>query len=159
MKRRYHHSQNQTDIIYIDETGFAPATHRTHGWSQKGTRVYGEIHYDKRPRTGLLAGYLNHRLIAPLVFDGTCNTDLFNQWLDQFLCPNIKPGSVIVMDNATFHKSRTTQQLIQEVKCQTLFLPPYSPHLNPIEQVWANIKRQWSYHSNLTLDSIIASYG
>ena len=122
-------------------------------------RVYGEIHYDKRPRTGLLAGYLNHRLIAPFVFGGNCDTDLFNQWLQQFLLPALKPGSVIVMDNATFHKSQTTKEYIQAAGCQVLFLPPYSPHLNPIEKVWANIKRQWSYYSNLTLDSIIASYG
>lgn len=65
---------------------------------------------------------------------------LFNFWLANFLLPELTPGHTIVMDNAAFHKSDETRQLIQQAGCELLFLPPYSPDLNPIENVWANIK-------------------
>lgn len=143
----------------MDETGFAPTTHRSHGWSEKGKRVYGEIHSDKRPRTSLIGGYLNRLLIAPFVFEGTCNTKVFNQWLKECLLPELNPQSVIIMDNAAFHKSQETRTLITKAECLLLFLPPYSPHLNPIEKLWANIKRAWSYHAHEPIDNIIAQYG
>lgn len=68
-------------------------------------------------------------------------TELFNAWVEQFLAPQLRPGQVVVMDNASFHKSAKTRELIEAVGCRVLFLPPYSPDLNPIEQFWANMKR------------------
>lgn len=76
-----------------------------------------------------------------MVFDGSCNTDLFNNWLEHFLIKELKPGQVVIMDNASFHKSEKTQQLIKSANCMVIFLPPYSPDLNPIEKFWANMKR------------------
>jgi len=66
---------------------------------------------------------------------------LFNLWLKDFLIPELKPGQVVIMDNATFHKSQESQQLIKEAGCRVLFLPAYSPDLNPIEVFWANFKK------------------
>jgi transposase len=62
-------------------------------------------------------------------------------WLENFLIPELKPGQVVIMDNATFHKSQQSQELIKKSGCQILFLPPYSPDLNPIEKFWANFKQ------------------
>lgn len=70
------------------------------------------------------------------------NTDLFNYWLKNFLVKDLKPGQIIVMDNATFHKSEATQRIINSAGCELLFLPPYSPDFNPIEKFWANLKRK-----------------
>jgi transposase len=62
-------------------------------------------------------------------------------WLKDFLIPELKPGQVVIMDNATFHKSQKSEELIKQSGCQILFLPPYSPDLNPIEKFWANFKK------------------
>ena len=75
-----------------------------------------------------------------MCFKGTCNTELFNAWIEQVLLPELKPGQVVILDNAAFHKSPKTKELIESAGCKLLFLPPYSPDLNPIETFWANLK-------------------
>lgn len=92
-----------------------------------------------------------------MLFEGTCNTEVFNQWLARLLLPGLMPGSVIVMDNATFHKSEKTIELIKRADCVPLFLSPYSPDLNPIEKLWANLKRAWQYAPHLSLYELIQS--
>ena len=79
--------------------------------------------------------------IAPMVFNGSCNTKLFESWVEQFLIKELQIGQVVIMDNASFHKSPKTIELIESVGCKVIFLPPYSPDLNPIEKFWANMKR------------------
>ena len=63
-------------------------------------------------------------------------------WIKDFLFPDLKPGQTVILDNATFHKSEKTKQLIENDGCKVIFLPPYSPDLNPIETFWANLKRK-----------------
>ena len=75
-----------------------------------------------------------------MCFQGTCNTELFNAWLKQVLIPELKPGQVLILDNASFHRSETSKKLVEAAGCKLLFLPPYSPDLNPIEKCWANLK-------------------
>ena len=75
-----------------------------------------------------------------MCFTGTCNTEVFNTWVEKCLVPILKLGQVVVMDNATFHKSDKTRKLIEDAGCKLIFLPPYSPDLNPIEIFWANLK-------------------
>ena len=76
-----------------------------------------------------------------MIFNGACNTLLFENWVEQFLIKELKIGQVVIMDNASFHKSQRTKELIESVGCRVIFLPPYSPDLNPIEKFWANMKR------------------
>ena len=76
-----------------------------------------------------------------MVFNGSCNTNIFNNWVEHFLIKELRPGQYVVMDNASFHKSYRTKELIESVGCKVIFLPPYSPDLNPIEKFWANMKR------------------
>jgi len=75
-----------------------------------------------------------------MCFKGTCNTELFDIWLKQVLIPELKPGKVLILDNASFHRSETSKKLVEAAGCKFLFLPPYSPDLNPIEKYWANLK-------------------
>jgi transposase len=75
-----------------------------------------------------------------MCFEGTCDTRLFNVWLKQVLIPNLIPGQVLILDNASFHRSTESQKLVETAGCKILFLPPYSPDLNPIEKHWANMK-------------------
>jgi transposase len=127
-------------LVYLDETAFAPDAPRTHGWSLKGQRTYGKISGNRRPRTSLIAAQLGKALLAPMLLAGTVNTAVFNGWLEQMLLPELAQPSVIIMDNAAFHKHPTTRVLIENAGHTLLYLPPYSPDLNPIEQRWAQLK-------------------
>ena len=129
-------------MICLDETGFAPSTCRDYGWAKKGVRVRGVQQANLRPRTSLRGAYGDKQLIAAMLFEGSCNGELFNDWLEHQLLPNLLVGSVLVMDNARFHKTARTYRLIEESGCELLFLSPYSPDLNPIEKLLANIKRK-----------------
>ena len=77
-----------------------------------------------------------------MTYMGTCNAQLFEKWIEKILLPELKKGQIIIMDNATFHKSERTKILIESAGCQLLFLSPYSPDFNPIEMFWAWFKTQ-----------------
>ena len=83
---------------------------------------------------------MGKQFIAPFTFQGGCNADVFNTWLERVLLPSLPIGTTIVMDNAAFHKSAKTKALIEQYGCHLLFLPTYSPDLNPIEHWWHKIK-------------------
>lgn len=103
----------------------------------RGEKVYTEISGNRYQRLSIIAGTCENRYIAPMYFDGYCNTNVVEAWLEQELLPVLTPGHIIVMDNASFHKSAKIKELIEEAGCELLFLPPYSPDLNPIEKHWA----------------------
>ena len=81
-------------------------------------------------------------IIAPLVFEGTCNKVLFEAYVREILIKALKVGQIVIMDNINFHKTDKVKELIESVGCTILFLPTYSPDLNPIEHYWFKIKNQ-----------------
>ena len=95
---------------------------------------------------------------CPWLFEGTCNTQLFNTWLEHEVCSLLNDTYVVILDNVPFHKSAKTRQLIQACGATLLFLPPYSPALNSIEHDFANIKKRREYGQYQSLDEIIAEY-
>ncbi len=137
------------DIVYIDESGIDHALHRLYARSPIGERVYGDVSGKFVARTTLIAGYVKGGFIAPLRFRGYTNTLVFNHWVKVCLVPDLKPGQVVVMDNASFHKSKRTTELIEAAGCRVMFLPPYSPDFNKIEPMWANLKQRIrNYYDN-----------
>ncbi len=99
-----------------------------------------EVSGRRYARESFIAGLIGNKIIAPLCYTGTCDSGLFNFWLENFLLPTLEPGHTIIMDNAAFHKSEQTKVLINNAGCTLIFLPPYSPDMNPIEKFWANLK-------------------
>jgi putative transposase len=158
LKRWYRFLQEGKTFVYVDESGFAPTTERTHGYAPRGEKVYGLRSGHRRPRTSLIAARIGKALAAPMLFEGTCNTVIFNLWLAQELCPKLHEKMVVVMDNAAFHKSVMTQDLIRNTGATVLFLPPYSPDLNPIENTFGTIKRNRQNYPQATLSEIINLY-
>jgi len=75
-----------------------------------------------------------------MVFTGSCDRSLFEQWIEECLVPELKPNQVVIMDNYVIHKSQKIKDLIERAKCKLIFLPPYSPDYSPIENFWANLK-------------------
>ncbi len=125
----------------MDESGINEYMQREYARAVRGQKVYGAISGSRYSRESFIAAQHQSNILAPFCYTGTCNTDLFNAWLEQILVPELKAGQVIILDNASFHKSKATIEIIKKAGCEVLFLPPYSPDLNPIEKFWANFKR------------------
>ncbi len=128
------------DLVYVDESGIDSYVHRSHGWAPSYERVYGAISGKRFARESFIAAKCGSKVFAPLCFEGTCNTLLFNAWVEHCLVPQLKRGQLVILDNASFHKSQIAKNLIEKAGCRLLFLPPYSPDLNPIEKFWAWFK-------------------
>ena len=158
LRLRERYARRGKEFVYIDESGFDPSVTRRYAYAPRGERVYGLRSGHRRPRTSLLAARIGTHLAAPLLFEGTCNTAVFNRWLETQLCPLLNAKQVVVMDNVPFHKSARTRELIERKGATPLFLPPYSPDLNPIEHDFATIKRIREYREHTTLDAIIRAY-
>lgn len=127
-------------MVYVDESGIEDTLHREYAWSVCGKPVCSEVKGKRAGRVNLIAGLLNKQLLAPCVFNSYINAEGFNYWLENHLLTELSPGYVIIIDNARFHQSAQTREIIANAQCQLIFLPPYSPDLNPIEKWWAIIK-------------------
>lgn len=134
------------------------STARRSGYAPKGHRVDGLVSGHQRPRTSLIAAHMDGRLREPLLFEGTCDTVVFNAWLKTRLCPRLTVQHLVIMDNAAFHKSPETAELIKATGATLLFLPPYSPDFNPIEHDFAALKKRREYQDHATLDDIVKAY-
>ena len=145
-------------LIYLDETGFADETFRSYGYAPRGQCVHGLIPSQKTRTTTLIVAQLNNQLIAPKLISGSCNAQRFNTWLDEELSPHLDAKSLVIMDNARIHKTAETQALIQACGAKVLYLPPYSPDYNPVEHLFANIKKLRSYNADKPIDDIINMY-
>ena len=100
------------------------------------------------------------RLFAPLLFEGNLNAPVFNQDLKEQLLKELQPGSLIIMDNAAFHKTQKTRGILEESGHELVFLPPYSPDFNPIEKHFANLKKiRTCQPPDTSIDDIIRLYG
>jgi len=131
-----------SDRAYSDEFGMddndevAPV-----GWSLKGERCYAQKKAFRKARYNTIAALNLGLLFAPFLFEGYLNTAIYETYIERILAPALRPGMVFIIDNARFHKSQKIIDLIEAVGCRVLFLPPYSPDLNPIEHQWTAVKQ------------------
>ena len=127
-------------LYYIDEFGFDEYLHREYGYSPIGTPVIGEVRGKKYERTNVVAAKCCGKIVAPIIYDGTTDHILFEYWFEKLLLKHVPKYSVFIMDNATFHRKSVLRELAKNADCEVLFLPPYSPDLNPIENWGAWLK-------------------
>ena len=139
----------ERDRVYADECGCDDRLQREHGWSRCGEICLGTRVGHATERLSVVAAWQGvsgepvsgkTALIAPLSFDGTCHSRLFELWLRVMLCPLLRAGQVLILDNARFHRKKAVQRILKKVGCRALFLPAYSPDLNPIEHQWHGLK-------------------
>ena len=128
---------------------------RTHGYSVKGERCYGIHNWNAKGRTNVIGAIINFAFLTLGMFESTINSDVFYAWLTQDLLPKVPRGSVIVMDNASFHKRQDMMKAIKDHGGILEFLPPYSPDLNPIEHKWAQAKAIRKQH-RCTVDELFS---
>jgi transposase len=127
--------------VYLDESGISPQLARDYGWAPIGEPITFKRLGHRTPNLNIIAALCDGEIKAPVVYEGAMNTALFNTYLREHLLPALPPGKILHLDNASFHKSAETRQLIAEHGSQLDFLPTYSPELNPIEHTWAALKR------------------
>jgi transposase len=130
------------DLVYIDESGIDHNDIKTSCWAKRGAKIIGERSGKRRTRTSVIAALNGDEIKAPIRFTGTANTELFVYWIENILLPTLIAGQVVIMDNCSIHKSTKVKSLIDSVGCKLIYLPPYSPDLNPIENYWAVMKNQ-----------------
>lgn len=127
------YKEERRPVVFIDESGFAHDMPRTHGYAVKGQRCYGKHDWGAKGRTNVIGALLGGVLLTVSLFQTTVNTAIFNGWVMQDLLPKLPEKSIIVMDNATFHKGQDMMKALDKAGHTLLYLPPYSPDLNPIE--------------------------
>ena len=132
--------------------------YREHAWAVRGEKVYAKVAGRKYERTSIVAGKCGKSVISALQYSGTMDSNLFEFWFKEILPKEVHKNSVIIMDNAAFHPKNELYKLAQNVNCELLFLPPYSPDLNPIEKFCAWLKRKLRQVLNFynTLDDAIS---
>jgi len=131
---------NPIDIVYSDETGIDDNEVPIKGWAPLGQRFFAKKRGIRKTRYNITAALNQGKLFAPFIFEGYSNVSVYETYVEQVLVPNLKSGMVVIIDNARFHKSAKVVQLIESAKCRVIFLPPYSPDLNPIEHFWSAMK-------------------
>jgi len=141
-------------LVFIDETWIKTNMAPIRGWGPKGERLAG-FAPDGRWRTlTFLAALRLDALTEPCVIDGPINGVIFRGYVEQFLVPTLRSGDVVVLDNLGSHRSHAVRNAILNVGAKLAFLPPYSPDLNPIEQVFAKVKHWMHMAQARTLDAI-----
>ena len=138
--RKYQGRIDPGRLVFIDETWAKTNMTRLRGWCARGKPLVDKVPHGHWRTLTFLAALRSDRIDAPLVLDGPINGQSFTAWVEQFLLPTLSPGDVVIMDNLGSHKGKAVRQLIRSAGARLLFLPPYSPDLNPIEQVFAKLK-------------------
>ena len=138
--KRYQARLDPRRLVFIDETWAKTNMTRTHGRALRGRRLVDKVPHGHWKTLTFLAALRCDAITAPFVLDGPINGEWFLAYVEQVLVPTLSPGDVVVMDNLGSHKGKAVRRAIRNAGAHLIFLPPYSPDLNPIEQVFAKLK-------------------
>jgi transposase len=130
---------------------------RTHGYAPRGNRCYGKHDWGAKGRTNVIGALLGQVLLTVSLFSSSINTITFSSWIEQDLLPKLPPKSVVILDNATFHKGGAMQNTLKDAGHTLIYLPAYSPDLNPIEKKWAQAKSR-RRKVGCSIDQLFQSY-
>ncbi len=127
-------------LVFVDEMGANTSLAPLYAWARRGKRAWTNVPRNRGPNTTLLAS-MTHEGMGPCVaVEGTSTSAVFEAYVEQVLVPTLHPGQVVVLDNLTAHKGERVRELVERRGCELIFLPPYSPDLNPIEEAFSKIK-------------------
>jgi transposase len=162
--RRWEWFETQPDLdpsrlVFIDETWASTNMARAHGRAPRGQRLRAAIPHGHWKTTTFVAGLRTSGMVAPMVLDGPINGEFFQAYVEQVLVPELRPGDVVVMDNLGSHKGAGIKGSIEAAGASLLYLPPYSPDLNPIENAFAKLKAMLRKASERTIDGLWTAIG
>ena len=161
-RRQWQARQGRVDpsrLIFIDETWAKTNMVRTHGRCPRGQRLVDKVPHGHWKTLTFVAALRHDRIDAPCLFAGPINGLRFRAYVEQALVPTLKPGDIVVMDNLSSHKGEAVRKAIRNAGAHLLFLPKYSPDLNPIEQVFAKLKTLLRKAAERTVDSVCERIG
>lgn len=144
-------------LVFLDETGTSTKMARLRGRSPKGERCRASVPHGYWKTTTLVAGLRLGGITAPGVIDGAMDGELFTLYAENFLAPTLSEGDIVILDNLPAHKVIRAREAIEAVGATLLFLPPYSPDFNPIEQAFAKIKALLRKASARTVEALEAA--
>jgi transposase len=145
--------------VFIDETWATTNMARRHGRARRGQRLVAAVPHGHWKTSTLVAALRHDRIAAPCVFDGAINGTRFRAYVEQALAPTLLPGDIVVMDNLGAHKVQGVRAAIEARGAHLLYLPPYSPDLNPIEQAFAKLKARLRTAARRTVDALWHAIG
>ena len=138
--RKYQGRVDPKRLVFIDETWAKTNMTRLRGWAPRGRKLLAKVPQGLWRTLTFLAALRHDRIEAPCVIDGPINSESFLAYVEQLLVPTLKPGDIVIIDNLGSHKGKAVRRVIRAAGAKLFFLPPYSPDLNPIEQVFAKLK-------------------
>jgi transposase len=127
-------------LVFVDEMGTNTSLSPLHGWAKKGQRTYCSVPRNRGKNTTLLSSMSVEGMGPSLAVEGATNSQVFETYVERVLAPTLRRGQVVVMDNLSAHKGERIRELIEKRGCELLYLPPYSPDFNPIEEAFSKIK-------------------
>ena len=127
-------------LVFVDETAVKTNMAKITGWAPRGLRLVDHAPFGHWRTQTFVAALRHDRLDAPWVIDGAMNGEMFDLYVETQLAPTLAPGDVVILDNLSSHKSQKAAHTLREIGAWFLFLPPYSPDLNPIEQAFSKLK-------------------
>ncbi len=146
-------------FVFVDEMGAHTSLSSIYAYSPKGQRAYCSVPRNRGPNTTLLSCMSVEGMGASLAVEGATNRDVFEAYVERVLAPKLRPGQVVVMDNLTAHKGDRVRELIEGSECELLYLPPYSPDFNPIEEAFAKIKGVLRKAEARTREALVEAMG
>ena len=142
-------------LVFVDESGANTKMTRLRGRALGGQRLLACVPHGHYQTSTLIAGVRLGGPCAPWLFDGAMNGEMFLAWVRQGLAPTLRLGDVVILDNLSTHKIRGVRAAIEAAGARLLYLPPYSPDFNPIEQMWSKIKQVLRSHAPRTADELL----
>ena len=163
-RKRMRWKRHQADLdprrlVFVDETWAKTNMGPLRGWSPRGQRLRGQVPHGRWKTVTFLAALRHDRIDAPWVYDGPIDGNSFRVYVETVLVPTLAPGDVVILDNLGSHKGKTVRKAIRAVGAKLFFLPPYSPDLNPIEQVFAKLKHLMRKAQERTVNALWRSIG
>ena len=151
--------QRPERLVFLDETSVKTNLTRLRGRAPRGERLIGTAPFGKWRTQTFIAGLAHDALIAPWVIDGAMDGETFATYVRTQLAPALEPGTVVILDNLGVHRNASAAEAIRQRGCWFLYLPPYSPDLNPIEQAFSKLKAHLRRIGARTFDALVAALG
>ena len=146
-------------LVFVDEMGANVSLSPLYAWSRRGERAHAKAPRNWGKNVTLLAS-ITHRGVGPcLAVEGPTTREVFEAYLERALAPSLQPGQVVVLDNLSAHKGGRVREIVEAAGCELVYLPPYSPDLNPIEQAFSKVKGLLRKAEARTRESLIEAMG
>jgi transposase len=146
-------------LVFVDEMGTNTSLSPRYAYSPKGRRAYAEVPRNRGANTTLLASMSLEGMGPCLAVEGPTTAVVFEAYVEKVLAPSLRHGQIVVVDNLGAHKGESVRELIEKRGCQLLYLPPYSPDYNPIEEAFSKIKGALRKAQARTREALIEALG